>query len=251
LSASEHGFTARRNPYRRVLADVIERGADQHNARTDEPVRSLVGHVIRVPLDCGRVPLPGLRAVKPRIAAAEVAWVLAGDRSTRWLKTKTMIWDAFTETDSTGDAYVEAHYGHRWRRAFHRDQLAQLVTTLRRDPSNRQALMVTWDASCDGLEARPKKMIPCPFAVQGTIAGGGLTLTLSLRSSDILVGLPVDWVAFSLLADAIATSVEVPPHPGWAIDEIVADPDGYVEEVTRHARATKQPTYKVKLRAAP
>lgn len=177
------------------------------NTRTRTRVRTAYGaRSFIVDLSKG-LELPGNRAYYPKVAAAEVAWMLMGTKDPAFvMKHAPKLWGKFIE-----DGELAAAYGHRWRQAFGRDQISWMVSALRRDPSNRQCWVQAWDPRFDGLgyPDQPKN-IPCPVGFTANIIDGKLHLALFIRSSDAYVGLPYDTMAYGMLASLIGRELGIP-----------------------------------------
>ena len=198
-------------PYRELLTTLLASPVER-NARTGREVFTLRGGAaFKLDLRAGWLPLSGLRQLHPGTAAAEVAWFLSGERSTAWLKRHCAIWEKFVEE---GTDIVGAAYGYRWRRHFARDQVALALATLAVDPSDRRVYVSAWDPGRDGL-GEPSKNVPCPlgFTLSMTQSPGGLTghyelhSTLTIRSSDVFVGLPYDVMGHAILMDVLRASL--------------------------------------------
>lgn len=193
------------------------------------------------------LPTCGLRRTYPKVAAAEVAWFLSGQRDVTWMRQHAPIWDKFVEkllilegdqlghpdlrdnldtarivTEVVGEGLdrhrrilgtefdgVEAAYGYRWRCHFERDQIALAIQALRANPSDRRVVVSAWDPAQDGLGALDQKNVPCPAMFTLSIVGGRLHSTMLLRSSDVFVGLPYDVLGHALLLDALALELGV------------------------------------------
>jgi thymidylate synthase len=106
---------------------------------------------------------------------------------------------------------VTVAYGHRWRRHFGRDQLQLAIDLLKKEPSSRQAVIVTWDPGQDGLSLTKKKNVPCPYTFTLNIIGGRLHLHNIVRSNDFILGAPADIAGFALLQCMISQELGVKP----------------------------------------
>jgi thymidylate synthase len=137
---------------------------------------------------------------------AEQVWFISGARKPAdYLREYTKIWDAFV---NPGDVVTVA-YGYRWRKHFGRDQLKQLLELLKKEPSSRQAVIVTWDPGQDGLSLFKKGNVPCPYTFTVNIIGGKLHLHNIVRSNDMMLGFPFDVAGFCLLQYILAQKLGV------------------------------------------
>ncbi len=195
--------------YRRLVERIMTTGAEEVNARTGHAVRALPGMTLEIEDSAADFPLLTLRKIPLRTFIAEQIWFLTGERvATDVLTQNTHIWDDFTNLNGV----IGTAYGYRWRRHFHRDQIAELVELLERDPSSRQGVVIAWDPSMDGLAGGvQRKNVPCPFAFTVNIIAGRLNLHNIVRSNDVLLGLPHDVAGFALLQHMLAGRLGVRP----------------------------------------
>lgn len=237
---------------------MSEESEYQMNQRTKSGISFLPeGYSFAVDLGDNVLPTCGLRRTRPHIAAAETAWCFMGHRNLRWLQKHTAIWNTFADED--GD--IAEAYGHRWRRAFNYDQIQIAIARLRADHSDRRVWISSWDPRCDLLNFG-QKTVPCPVGFTLSMSNMRLNSTLMIRSSDVVIGLPLDVMRHALVMRAFANSLNAHlgymrvtlahPHiyesqwdiahmmleqdiaipdikmPDWNISQIVDDPDGYV-----------------------
>src|SRR5262249_50933534 len=190
--------------YRELVRRILDDGYEERNVRTGHVVRALPRLTLEV--ETG-FPLLTLLRIPIRIVVAEQVWFLTGSRRPEeTLQQFTKIWDDFTNLNGV----IPAAYGYRWRRHFGRDQIAELVALLERDPSSRQGVVVAWDAGSDGLDARrTRKNVPCPYTFTVNIIGGALHLHNIVRSNDMLLGCPHDAAGFALLQRMLAARLGV------------------------------------------
>lgn len=266
------GFKSFSSIWRSLLVEAM--GAHvEVNQRTGEEVYVLAGaRYFTLDLSDRLLPLPDLRKVFPKSAAAELAWFLMGTQDVTWMAKYAPFWNKFTEDD--GKTIANA-YGYRWLRHFGRNQLQQAIGALTENPSDRRIYISAWDPACDGL-GTPAKNVPCPVGYTLSITAGQLHSTMLIRSSDLFVGLPYDVMGHALLMAAVARSLGVKlgtmtftlahPHlyekhfdmltecfqtgagpqpvielPQWSVADIQADPDRYVATLASAATLTDWP----------
>lgn len=189
--------------YRLLLAELL--GSPQElNERTGKMIAAYRGaKTITLDLSDGLLPTCGLRKTFPGTAAAETAFQLRGDDHNRWITRHTKIWDQFADEEG----YLPFAYGYRMRYAFVRDQLALTCTALAVNPSDRRIWVSLWDPSHDGLGAKNQVNVPCPVGFSLSITKGELHMAVTLRSSDVFVGLPYDVMNFSMLMGSMLASI--------------------------------------------
>ncbi len=192
--------------YQNAITRVMNEGIEELNVRTGLKTKAVPGLTFQV--DFG-FPILTLRKIPIKIFVAEMIWYLSGgQRPSDFLDKYTKIWDDFLEEDGT----VAAAYGYRWRHAFGRDQIADLVTLLQKDPSSRHGVVVTWDPADDGLSSGTKKKnVPCPYTFTVNIIGNKLHLHSVVRSNDMMLGCPHDTAGFALLQYLLAAKLGVKP----------------------------------------
>jgi thymidylate synthase len=190
--------------YRELIRRIMTDGVEERNIRTGHATRALPGLTIEV---TAGFPLLTLRRIPLKVFIAEQVWFLTGSRRPEEsLRQFTKIWDDFTNLNGV----IPTAYGYRWRRHFGRDQLAELVSLLERDPTSRQGVVVAWDPGGDGLDTRPShKNVPCPYTFTANIIGGALHLHNIVRSNDMMLGCPHDVAGFALLQRILAARLGV------------------------------------------
>lgn len=190
--------------YRGLLQDIMQRGHEEVNARTNTKIKALFGATsFSVHLGAG-LPVAGNRRYWPHVAGAELAWQLMGTKKPDFiLKHAPKLWSKFVEQGE-----LKAAYGWRWMEAFGRDQLSQAVQAIQDDPTNRQLWVQAWDPGADGLgnKAQPKN-IPCPIGFTINVVKEQVHMSVFVRSSDVFVGLPYDVMCYALLLDSIAATI--------------------------------------------
>lgn len=88
-------------------------------------------------------------------------------------------------------------------------RLGDLVSLLARDPDTRQAVLTIYDSRSD-LGAS-KKDIPCTIALHFLLRDGRLDMKVVMRSNDLWLGMPYDFVQFAVLQASVAQALQVTP----------------------------------------
>lgn len=194
--------------YQSLLQDIMGKGIREANQRTGHETAALPGLSFSIDLEFDGFPLLQVRKIPIKIFVAEQVWFISGARKPDdFLRNFTKIWDDFT---NPGDVVTVA-YGYRWRKHFGRDQLGKLIALLKKDPSSRHGVVVTWDPSADGLGGTAKSNVPCPYTFTANIIGGRLNLMNIVRSNDMILGFPHDVAGFALLQMILAQELGVKP----------------------------------------
>jgi thymidylate synthase len=192
--------------YQQMLRRIMDEGVADANKRTGHEVRAIPG--LHFSHDIGRdgFPLLTLRKIPVKMFVAEQIWFISGARKPAdFLRDYTKIWDSFTNPADV----VTVAYGYRWRKHFGRDQLGLLIELLKKDPSSRHGVVVTWDPASDGLGGTRRANVPCPYSFTVNIIGGRLHLHNIVRSNDMVLGFPSDVAGFALLQTILAQKLGV------------------------------------------
>lgn len=271
------------NQYTDLLKTVLDSPIEL-NQRTGENIK-VIEYPVNITLDLREriVPTIGVRKTFPKSAAAEIAWFLQGSQDATFITKYAPFWNKFIEDIETPQGLIQgvkASYGYRWRNHFGRDQIEEAIKALREDPTNRRIYINAWDSKEDGLTTKGQSNVPCPVGFNLCIVNGKLNSTITLRSSDLFVGLPYDVMGHAYLMDAIATSIGVNPGfmgvslnhahlyevhwqytlealaikpvvplmklPGISVEEIVKNPDLYVENIIAESKLHSWPEFNPK-----
>jgi len=142
-------------------------------------------------------------AMNPAFALAEVIWILAGRKDAAFLNYFN---PRLPQYAGRGDAYTGA-YGHRLRHAFGIDQLEHACQALTGQPNSRQVVLQIWNPQRDlpaesGDPAHDD--VPCNLCALLKLRGGRLEWTQVMRSSDLVLGIPHNFVQFTSLQEVMA-----------------------------------------------
>lgn len=223
--------------YLDLLAQVLENG-DERIDRTGVGTRSIFGAMVRFDLSKGTVPILTTKRVYWKTAVKEMLWFLTGGTNIQpLLKENVRIWtdwplaayrresgedisqEAFEQRITQDDAFAAKWgelgpvYGKQWRRWLgadgqEHDQIADLVTTLRENPSSRRMLFHGWNVAELGTMALP----PCHMVYQYHVTSDGrLNCLLFQRSVDLLLGAAFNYVGATALQLMLAQQAGLKP----------------------------------------
>ena len=223
--------------YLDLLERALERG-DERVDRTGVGTRSLFGATVRFDLSDGSVPIVTTKRVYWRTAVKEMLWFLTGGTNIRpLLRENVRIWtdwplaayrretgEDLSQEEFEGrvledDAFAARWgelgpvYGKQWRRWLgadgrEHDQIAELVRTLRENPTSRRMLFHGWNVAELGSMALP----PCHMVYQYHVSSDGrLNCLLLQRSADLLLGSPFNFVAGAALQLMLAQQADLRP----------------------------------------
>lgn len=185
-----------------AAAFLIE-GESQEQASRSGSTREILrgAFTIRDPLE--RWVLARRPAINPAFAIAEMVWILAGRDDSALPNHWNPELPKFT---GPGQRYHGA-YGHRLRHRFSFDQLDRAYLALKNSPDSRQVVLQIWDPGIDlpDEEGRPAAQdIPCNLLSMLKVRGGKLEWTQVMRSNDLFLGVPYNFVQFTVLQEVMA-----------------------------------------------
>jgi thymidylate synthase len=193
--------------YLDLLADILANGVLRED-RTGVGTLGVFGRQMRFDLDRG-FPLLTTKKLHFKSIALELLWFLRGDTNIGWLKERGVsIWDEWA--DPAGD--LGPVYGKQWRswaapdgRVI--DQIAQVIQSIRDNPSSRRHIVTAWNPADIDDMALP----PCHCLFQFFVAEGRLSCQLYQRSADVFLGVPFNIASYALLTLMVAAATGLKP----------------------------------------
>lgn len=185
------------NQYLQLVSRTLSEGemVDTRNGRR----LTVYGEMLRFDLRKG-FPILTTKKVPFRWVAGELCWFLDGDQNTRKLKDWGIsIWDA--NADELG--YVGPIYGYQWRSwngPHGRDQIMDCVQTIERTKHSTRNVVLAWNPDQNFCMALP----PCHFSFQVHHSASWVRVHATMRSTDLMVGLPFNISSYALLAHILA-----------------------------------------------
>lgn len=220
------------------LIDRVLRLGDERMDRTGVGTKSIFGAMLRFDLSDGTAPILTTKRVYWKTAIKEMLWFLTGGTNIRpLLQENVRIWSDWplaTYRKMSGDDISQDQfeqrilddeefarewgelgpvYGKQWRRWLgtdgkEYDQIADLVNTLRENPSSRRMLFHGWNVPELGQMALP----PCHMVYQYHVTSDGrLNCLLFQRSVDLLLGAPFNFVGATALQLMLAQQAGLRP----------------------------------------
>ena len=131
--------------YHDLLERILADGAQKHD-RTGTGTLSVFGHQMRFDLGEG-FPITTTKKLHLKSIVYELLWFLAGDTNVRYLNEHGVtIWDEWA--DASGE--LGPVYGRQWRSwpmpdGGSIDQIANVVTAIRRNPDSRRLIVTAWN----------------------------------------------------------------------------------------------------------
>lgn len=193
--------------YLDLMRLILKEGVRKED-RTGTGTLSIFGHQMRFDLRDG-FPLVTTKKLHLKSIIHELLWFLAGDTNVGYLRENGVsIWDEWA--DEKGD--LGPVYGHQWRSwptpdGGVIDQIAQLVSDIRRNPDSRRLIVTAWNPSDVPKMALP----PCHCLFQFYAAEGRLSCQLYQRSADVFLGVPFNIASYALLTHMVAQVTGLKP----------------------------------------
>lgn len=149
-------------------------------------------------------------ALSVAFAIVEVIGILNGRRDSAYLN---FFNPGLPQFAGTGLEYHGA-YGFRLRQNFGFDQLERACSALKANPDGRQIVLQIWDAQIDFPSSRGTPAaddIPCNICALLKVRDGLLEWSQIMRSNDLFLGLPHNFVQFTTLQEVLAGWLGVAP----------------------------------------
>ncbi len=193
------------NLIERVLSDGLEK-----RDRTGTGTLSVFGHQMRFNLSEG-FPLLTTKKLHLKSIIYELLWFLRGDTNVRYLQEHGVrIWDEWANAQGDlGPVYGASMAALMAQaRGGTIDQIAQVVSDIKRNPDSRRLITVTaWNPADVPKMALP----PCHCLFQFYVGEGRLSCQLYQRSADIFLGVPFNIASYALLTMMVAQVTGLKP----------------------------------------
>ena len=193
--------------YLDLLAEVLESGARKTD-RTGTGTLSVFGRQLRFGL-ADSFPLLTTKKLHTKSILYELLWFLRGDTNVKWLQERGVtIWDEWA--DENGN--LGPVYGYQWRHwrtpdGREIDQIAQVISSLRKKPDSRRHIVSAWNPADVDKMALP----PCHALFQFYVANGRLSCQMYQRSADLFLGVPFNIASYAALTVMVAQVTDLKP----------------------------------------
>lgn len=140
---------------------------------------------------------------------AESLWYLLGENKTEWIANYSSFWNNISDDGLTANsAYGARMFQPHPKVAQGRlNQWQYIKEELKRDPDSRRAVILIRTPE-DALDA--VKDMPCTLSLQFFIRDGKLDMVVTMRSTDLILGLANDVPAFTLFQELMAFELGLP-----------------------------------------
>lgn len=175
---------------------------------------------IALQFDSDSFPLLGFKKTNWQAAFAEMICFLRGYTNIKdFHKLGCHVWDEFADKQ-TGE--LGPVYGAQWRNWSNMgiDQLANVLKTLKNNPTDRRMVVSGFNPEFHpDPTLRPfenpalgkMSLPPCHYAFNLSVRRGRLNLSVTIRSSDVGLGLPFNIAQYAMLRDLIAQCAGLTP----------------------------------------
>ena len=238
--------------YLSLLKETLENG--ESKTTRNRVVTSLFGCMINFKDVAIAFPLITTKKMFFRGIVEELLWFLRGSTNAHELKQKKIhIWEGNSTReylDSIGLDYPEGElgpvYGWQWRKFGKKygidekdvtdakgiDQIKYVLEELSKDTNSRRAVLSGWNP----VDLKKMALPPCHILYIFNKTSKGLSCHLTLRSSDLFLGLPFNIASTALLTHIFAHVLHIPANE---ISLSICDAHIYEEHTTQ---VTKQIT---------
>jgi len=146
------------------------------------------------------------RKWKLPLAIGEFAWHVSGSNGVDFITYYARQWKNFS---SDGKLITQSCYGHKIFKAdgYGESQWDRLITLLKKDKFSRRAVLDVYDSD-SGIDYLAKD-IACVCTVQFLIRKEKLDAIVTMRSNDLIWGLPYDIYLFTMLQELLANQLNV------------------------------------------
>ena len=207
--------------YNELVSKVLDEGAPSED-RTGVGTVSLFGEQLRFDLNEG-FPAVTTKKLAWRAVVAELIWFMEGSNDERRLAeiqfgtrdpAKKTIWSANADADYWKDKArfpgdLGSVYGVQWRKWQKPrnngavDQLTNLITGLKRDPTGRRHIISAWNPG----ELDKMALPPCHMMAQFYLRDNRLSCHMYQRSADLFLGVPFNIASYALFTHLIAKEI--------------------------------------------
>lgn len=193
------------------LLDLVLNEGKARDDRTGVGTIGVFGAQARFDLR-DRFPVLTTKKLHLRSIIHELLWFLNGDTNIKYLKDNGVtIWDEWA--DENGD--LGPVYGKQWRKwqgaegAKPIDQIAQVVDSIRNNPTSRRHIVSAWNV----VDVNEMALPPCHTMFQFYVdtTAGELSCQLYQRSADLFLGVPFNIASYSLLVLMMAQVCDLKP----------------------------------------
>lgn len=201
-------FSSFTEAYLGLLKDVYEDSEFSSSPRGHR-IREKLGVSFRITNVRDRLPYIRGREFSVAYFVAESLWYLSGNDSTDWISNYSSFWKNISDDGSTANSA----YGARIFKPHSRiastidstwNQWEYVLNELSSDPDSRRAVIHIRSPQ-DSILA--SKDVPCTLSLQFFLRSDKVHMIVSMRSSDLILGIAYDVPAFTLFQELLAVQL--------------------------------------------
>lgn len=194
--------------WRLAANGLIHNEADRQQGSRLGPMREYLHCSLHLSDPRQRWVLARRPAMNPAFAIAELVWILLGRNDASFVN----YWNPALPNFAGRAAAYHGAYGYRLRHHFGIDQLERAYQALDANPDSRQVVLQIWDTQKDFPNSDGSARdadIPCNIVAMPKIRDGKLEWLQVMRSNDLFLGTPHNFIQFTSLQEIIAGWLQV------------------------------------------
>lgn len=181
---------------REVIAEILQRGNSTSPSKGDN--REITAVLLELSDPRARLSRTESRG-KPFSSLGELFWYLSGSNDAKFIEYYISEYKNYNE-----NGVIHGGYGPRLFNWKNRNQWSSIENLLITKPTTRRAVIQLFDS--EDL-AVGHKDIPCTCTLQFLLRNDHLHLHTSMRSNDVIIGLPHDIFCFSMLQEIMSKTI--------------------------------------------
>lgn len=200
-----------------TLMETLLGDFDYESAPRGKPIRELIAPTFTLTNPRNRIITSPARAVNYGFAVGELCWYLRGDDDLATMLYYNKRMSQFSDDGET----INSAYGHRifkdrWYKGSDgsRSQFDNAIAELACDPHSRRAIIhINEPGDLFRAVENGSKDVPCTLSLQLFIRKGLLHMHGTMRSNDVVWGLPYDVFSFTCLMELFLEHLQVAGVP--------------------------------------
>lgn len=200
------------------LLDLVYNDFDYECSPRDMTIRERIGVKFSITNPINRYPYLEGRNFSLSYCIAEMLWYLSGNNSTDWISYYSAFWKKISDDGTTANSAYGSRIFKTHPRILgnvpesyvdHWNQWDYVINELVKDNDSRRAV-IHIRTPADSILARLD--VPCTLSLQFLLRNNKVDLVVSMRSSDLILGLAYDVPAFTMFQELMANSLSKVLH---------------------------------------
>jgi thymidylate synthase len=171
-------------------------------------VKEILGYQFQILNPRHRIPYVEGRDFSIHYMIAELLWYLSGNNSTDWISNYSTFWSKISDDGKTANsaygARIFKHHEYQGHNEGLWTQWEYVKNELKLDPDSRRAVIhirMPQDSKYAKLD------VPCTLSLQFFLRNNKVHMVVSMRSSDVILGLAYDVPAFTIFQELLAVQL--------------------------------------------